>query len=81
MTWPVALMLGLMILASGIVNVTPGNIGVEQGVAELSARLLHIAPHVGFLGSALFRAVSVVTILAIGPVFSVLLARRKAVVH
>lgn len=80
-TWPIALMLGLMILASGIVNVTPGNIGVEQGVAELSARLLHIAPNIGFLGSALFRAVAVVTILAIGPAFSVLLTRRESASH
>ena len=80
-TWPIALMLGLMILGSGIVNVTPGNIGVEQGVAELSARMLHITPNVGFLGSAIFRAVSVVTILAIGPVFSMVLARRRAIDH
>ena len=80
-TWPVALMLGLMILASGIVNVTPGNIGVEQGVAEVSARLFHIAPNIGFLGSALFRAVAVMTILVIGPVFSGWLARRKAANH
>ena len=79
--WPVALMLGLMILASGIVNVTPGNVGIEQGMAELSARVLHIAPNVGFLGSALFRAVAVVTILAIGPLFTTALAKRQAAGH
>lgn len=75
MSWPMSLMLGLMILASGIVNVTPGNLGVEQGAAEWAARLLHVTPNVGFLASAIFRAVSIVIILLIGPVFSAVLAR------
>ena len=74
--WPMALMLGLMILASGIINVTPGNVGVEQGAAEWAARLLHVAPNIGFLASAIFRAVSVATILLIGPIFSACLARK-----
>ena len=76
-SWPTALMLGLMVLASGIANVTPGNVGVEQGAAEITARLLRVTPNVGFLASAIFRAVSVVTVLVVGPVFVVLLMKRK----
>jgi hypothetical protein len=75
-SWATALMLGVMVLASGVINVTPGNVGVEQGAAELTARLLHVAPNVGFLASAIFRAVSAVVVLAIGPFFSAMLARR-----
>src|SRR5258706_7251609 len=71
-----ALMLGVMVLASGVVNVTPGNVGVEQAAAEITSRLLHVAPNVGFLASAIFRAVSAVIVLAIGPFFSALLARE-----
>src|SRR5258706_12128882 len=41
-----ALMLGVMVLASGVVNVTPGNVGVEQAAAEITSRLLHVAPNV-----------------------------------
>ena len=74
-SWLTALMLGLMTLASGIINVTPGNVGVEQGAAELAARLLHVPPDVGFLASALFRAVAVVTIFTLAPFFSAALAR------
>lgn len=75
-SWGTSLMLGLMILASGIANVTPGNLGVEQGAAAWTGWLLHVPPNVGFLASAIFRAISVVTILAIGPVFGVMLARK-----
>ena len=56
---------------------TPGNIGVEQFAAEATARLLHIPLNVGLLASALYRAVAIVTIFALGPVFSALLAREK----
>jgi uncharacterized membrane protein YbhN (UPF0104 family) len=76
-TWPMAMMLGLMILASGIANVTPGNIGIEQFVAELAGRLLHVPIGVGLLASAIYRAVAIITIFALGPVLSALLAQRK----
>jgi hypothetical protein len=77
-SWPTAAMLGLIVLASGIANVTPGNIGVEQFAAEATGRLLHVAANVGLLGSALFRAVSVLVILLVAPAFTIILARRSA---
>jgi uncharacterized membrane protein YbhN (UPF0104 family) len=76
-TWLMALMLGLMVMASGVINVTPGNVGVEQGAAELTARLLHVPPMLGFLASALFRLMAVLVVFVIGPIFSAYLARRK----
>jgi uncharacterized membrane protein YbhN (UPF0104 family) len=76
-TWPAALMMGLMILASGIVNLTPGNLGVEQAAAGWTASLLHIAAPIGFLASAIFRVVSLLTIVALGPFFAAALARRS----
>lgn len=74
-----ALMLGLMVMACGIINVTPGNVGVEQGAAELAARLLHVPPMLGFLASTLFRLTAVMVVFVIGPIFSAYLARRRAV--
>jgi uncharacterized membrane protein YbhN (UPF0104 family) len=76
-SWPMSLMLGLMIMASGIANVTPGNVGIEQAAAELTGRLLHISPGIGFLASTLFRAAAVVVVLVLGPFFSVYLSRRN----
>ena len=77
-SWPSSIMLGLIILASGIANITPGNVGVEQFAAELTGRLLHLPPYVGLMASAIFRVVSMLTVLAIGPIFTVLLARRRS---
>jgi hypothetical protein len=76
-SWPTAAMLGLIVLASGIANLTPGNIGVEQFAAEATARLLRVTANVGLLGSAIFRAVSVLVVLAISPLFTMLLARQR----
>lgn len=78
-TWPSGAMLGLIILASGIANVTPGNVGVEQFAAEVTARLLHLPPNVGLAASAIFRAVSMVATLVLGPIFTTVLARRQPV--
>ena len=77
-TWLMALMLGLMVMASGVINVTPGNVGVEQGAAEMTARLLHVPPMLGFLASALFRLMAVLVVFVIGPIFWASLARRPA---
>jgi uncharacterized membrane protein YbhN (UPF0104 family) len=78
-TWPTGAMLGLIILASGIANVTPGNVGVEQFAAEVTARLLHLPPNVGLAASAIFRAVSMLVTLVLGPIFTTALARRQPV--
>ncbi len=77
-TWAVAWMMGLMLMASGIINLTPGNIGVEQGAAELTARLLNVPPGIGFAASALFRAMAVIVVFLITPLLSGYLARRMA---
>ena len=74
-TWTAAVMMGLIILASGIANVTPGNVGVEQFAAEMTARLLHLPPYVGLAASAIFRAVSMVVVIVIGPFFAAALGR------
>jgi uncharacterized membrane protein YbhN (UPF0104 family) len=77
-SWPASVMIGLILLASGIANVTPGNVGVEQFAAELTGRLLHLHSNVGLLASLTFRIVSMATVFAIGPLFTALLARRRA---
>ena len=78
-TWPTSLMMGLMILASGIVNLTPGNLGVEQAAAGWTASLLNVASSVGFLASAIFRVISLLTIVVLGPLFAAALARKTRV--
>ena len=76
-SWPTALVMGLLLLASGIINVTPGNIGIEQATTEVTARLLRIAPNIGFLASSIFRVVSALVVIAISPVFIPLMKRMN----
>ena len=76
-SWFVGLMMGLMVLASGIANVTPGNLGVEQAAAMFTAHLLRERPEVAFLASSLFRVMAIVVVFALGPVLAHWLAQRR----
>jgi len=76
--WFMALMMGLLVMASGVANVTPGNLGVEQAAAMFTAHLLKIPQEVGFLASSLFRVMAVVVVFAIGPLLAHWLARQPA---
>jgi uncharacterized membrane protein YbhN (UPF0104 family) len=78
-TWPQGAMLGLIMLASGVANVTPGNVGVEQFAAEVTGRLLGLPANMGLAASAIFRAVSLGVTLVAGPILSAMLAREKPV--
>jgi hypothetical protein len=75
--WLMGLMMGLLVMASGVLNVTPGNLGVEQMVAMLTALLLRVDPSLAFLASSLYRAMAIVTIFSTGPILAAWLARQK----
>jgi hypothetical protein len=75
--WFMGLMMGLLVMASGVANVTPGNLGIEQGAAMFTAQLLAIKPEVGFIASSLFRVMAIVVVFAIGPLLAAWLARQK----
>jgi hypothetical protein len=69
-TWVVGLVLGLLMLASGVAKMTPGNVGVEQAAAMWGAHLLGVEPTLGLLASAIFRATAAAVVFAIGPVMT-----------
>ena len=76
-TWLTGLMMGLLVMASGVANVTPGNLGVEQAAATFTAHLLDVRPEVGFLASSLFRVMAIVVVFAIGPLLAHWLAKQS----
>lgn len=76
-TWPQGAMLGLIMLASGVANVTPGNVGVEQFAAEVTGRLLGLPASVGLAASTIFRAMSLAATFSLSPIFSAVLARQR----
>jgi len=75
--WFMGLMMGLLVMASGVANVTPGNLGVEQAAAAFTAHLLDIKPGVGFIASSLFRVMAIVVVFVIGPLLAAWLAKQK----
>jgi hypothetical protein len=74
--WFMGLMMGLLVMASGVANVTPGNLGVEQAAAVFTAYLLKINTDIGLLASSLFRVMAIIVVFAIGPFLAHWLARR-----
>jgi hypothetical protein len=72
-TWLTALMLGLVMTVSAVVNV----LGVEQAAAGVAAHLLDVDPKLGFLASALFRVMAIAVVFVIGPMLAHWLSRQR----
>jgi uncharacterized membrane protein YbhN (UPF0104 family) len=58
-----------------LVRVTPGNLGVFEGVVSLSSGMLGVGAGPGLMASLLVRAASLIPIFTLGPVFSLALTR------
>jgi hypothetical protein len=73
-SWPIALMLGLISMVAAVVNV----LGAEQVAAMACAAILHIDPNLGLAASALFRLTAVVVVFTVGPFMAHWLAKRAS---
>lgn len=71
-----ALLIGIVAVFAVVINVTPGNLGVQETAVFLSSKLMGLDPGVGVLAALLIRAATLFWILVLGPVFSILLTRR-----
>ena len=74
------LLLTAMVLCSGIFNVTPGNIGVAESAAWLTASLLGYDAALAVIAYTVQRAASAATLFTLGPIFTIMLSRRKKAV-
>ena len=73
-----ALLVSLLQTFSLLVSITPGNLGVLEGIVSLSSGLLGHGMGAGLLAALLIRAVTVLFILSHGPLFSYLLSKDWA---
>jgi len=73
-SWPIALMLGLISMVAAVVNV----LGVEQIAAMACAATLGINPALGLAASALFRLVAIAVVFTTGPFLAHWLSRRAS---
>jgi uncharacterized membrane protein YbhN (UPF0104 family) len=71
-----ALLVSLLAVFSVLVNVTPGNLGVQEAVVTVSSGLLGAGTSVGLLVALLIRAATLVVAFTLGPIFSIILTRE-----
>ncbi|MDM8528623.1 lysylphosphatidylglycerol synthase transmembrane domain-containing protein [Anaerolineales bacterium HSG24] len=71
-----ALLFGLLISFSILINITPGNLGVQEAVSAFSAEILGVGATEGLLAALIIRAALLVTVLTLGPIFSYLLTQE-----
>ena len=59
-----------------LVKITPGNLGISEAIITLSSEILGVGAGLGLLASLLIRAVSLIPIFTLGPIFSFVLTRE-----
>lgn len=65
-----------LINLSLVISVTPGNLGVKEGITAFSANLVGISPTTALLASLVDRAVTILVVFSMGMVFSHILIRK-----
>ena len=72
----VALLIYLLTSFTLLINITPGNLGVQEAAASLAAAILGAGADMGFLAALIIRAVTILSAFALGPIFSYLLSKE-----
>jgi uncharacterized membrane protein YbhN (UPF0104 family) len=71
-----ALLIYLLSSFSVLINVTPGNLGVQEIITSLAAEILGVGADMGLLASLIIRAVTILAAFTLGPIFSYLLSKE-----
>jgi uncharacterized membrane protein YbhN (UPF0104 family) len=72
----VALLIYLLTSYTVLINITPGNLGVQEVVTSLAAAILGAGAEAGLLASLVVRAVAILASFTIGPIFSYQLSKE-----
>jgi uncharacterized membrane protein YbhN (UPF0104 family) len=70
------ILISLVTQYSIFIKFTPGNIGIREAVFAFASELAGIGFNEGLLAGLLFRAVDLVLVVCIGPIFSYILSRN-----
>ena len=71
-----ALLIYLLTSYTVLINITPGNLGVQEVVTSLAAAILGAGADMGLLAALIVRAVAMLAAFTIGPIFSYLLSKE-----
>jgi len=69
-------LISLILIFSGLIKITPGNLGVFEGMVSLGSGLLGIGAGIGLMVSLLVRVAGLIPAFSLGTVFSLVLARE-----
>ncbi len=69
----ISLLISIFFSLSIFIRITPGNLGVSEGIATVASEILGMGAGMGFMASLLIRAASLIPIFTLGPLFSFLL--------
>ncbi|OPY04363.1 MAG: hypothetical protein A4E73_03959 [Syntrophaceae bacterium PtaU1.Bin231] len=72
----IALLIYLLTACTVLINITPGNLGVQEAVTSLAAGILGAGADMGLLAALVVRAVTIIAAFALGPFFSYLLSKE-----
>lgn len=72
----VSLLIYLLTSFTLLINITPGNLGVQEAVVSLSAVILGVEADTGLLAALIVRAFKILSAFALGPIFSYLLSKE-----
>lgn len=67
--WSASLLLALVTMASGIINITPGNLGVAESAAWITAYLIHADADEAVVAYTLVRMVAIATVFGLAPYY------------
>ena len=74
----IALLIYLLTACTVLINITPGNLGVQEAVTSLAAAILGAGADVGLLAALIVRAVAILAAFILGPIFTYLLSKELA---
>jgi uncharacterized protein (TIRG00374 family) len=77
-TFTTALLIYLITSFSLLINVTPGNFGVQEAVSSFAAAMLGAGAGLGLMAALMIRVATMAAAFTLGPLFGMLLAREMA---
>jgi uncharacterized membrane protein YbhN (UPF0104 family) len=72
----VALLIYLLTTFTLLINITPGNFGIQEAGTSLAAAILGAGVEMGLMASLMIRAATLLSAFSLGPVFSYLLSKE-----
>ncbi|MCB0193889.1 MAG: flippase-like domain-containing protein [Anaerolineae bacterium] len=78
-SFPSALLISLIGVFSILLNVTPGNLGIQEVVISISSNLLGAGSGEGLLVALIVRTSTLLLVFVLGPIFSYILTKKLAV--